>query len=298
MTRDGYEIPDALRRVQLVEIDMLKKLLEVCRRHHLRVWLSGGSMLGAVRHKGMIPWDDDIDVNMPRPDYDKLIHDYAGEFGYPYLLQSAYTDRDYFRNHAQVRNRATTGIRPSDVFYPFCQGIFIDIFPYDGAPDDPAVLHRLVRHAYHTSQLLKTVNLSLFYSGRWSLVFRKMKARWMVRKYGFANIFAKMEDTLRRYPYDTSARVGSLTANGDRFIYPREYFELEEVPFEDFTAPVPKGWDKILRRQYGDDYMTPKQQPSSHGSVVFDTEHPFEYNLPRVKADYKHSLLRRFLRKL
>ena len=83
-----------MTELQQVEFDLLKEFIRVCEKHSLTYYLIGGSALGAVRHKGFIPWDDDIDVGMPREDYDKLmsLHD---EFKHPYFLQNFRTDRKY-----------------------------------------------------------------------------------------------------------------------------------------------------------------------------------------------------------
>ena len=88
--------------------------------------------MGTVRHKGYIPWDDDIDMLMFREDYDKLIELADSEFKDPYFLQCAYTEKHYYRGHAQMRYKGTTAILKGDIYQPFDQSIFLDIFVYDG----------------------------------------------------------------------------------------------------------------------------------------------------------------------
>ena len=126
--RGGYLVSHEMKKVWAVELDLLRQLIEVCQRENLRMWVDGGTLLGAVRHQGFIPWDDDIDVCMPRPDYDRLTAISGQVFKEPYFYQNAYTDKDYFAGHAQLRNSRTAAIRPSASFNPFNQGIFIDIF--------------------------------------------------------------------------------------------------------------------------------------------------------------------------
>ena len=137
--RCGYTIPATMKRVWAVELDLLEKLQDVCARHGLRYFACGGTLLGAIRHKGFIPWDDDIDVVMFREDYEKLLEIAPLEFTEPYFFQTAFNDQKYSRGHAQLRNSNTTAILHTEKgCYTFNQGIFLDIFPLDAVPDDPA----------------------------------------------------------------------------------------------------------------------------------------------------------------
>lgn len=136
-----YVIPTKVRKVMAVELDLLIEFDAVCRRNGLKYWLIAGSLLGAVRHGGFIPWDDDIDVGMSRHDYEKLSEIAPKEFQEPYFWQTNYTDPGTLRGHAQLRNSNTTAILRSEMDngkpkYKFNQGVFIDIFPVDKLPDD------------------------------------------------------------------------------------------------------------------------------------------------------------------
>ena len=137
-TIDGYHVSKRLRQLQMLELDLLKELLRVCDKHHLRIFADSGTLLGAVRHQGFIPWDDDIDMAMPRPDYDRLAEIASTEFKHPYFFQNTYTDPLHVRGHAQLRNSETTAILETEYNLDINQGIFIDIFPLDGVPDDEA----------------------------------------------------------------------------------------------------------------------------------------------------------------
>ena len=102
--RCGYTVTKQMKEVWAVELDMLEKLLSVCKKHDIKIFASGGTMLGAVRHQGFIPWDDDIDMMMFRDDYEKLCKVAQEEFEYPYFFQTEYTDVGSLRGHAQLRN--------------------------------------------------------------------------------------------------------------------------------------------------------------------------------------------------
>lgn len=292
------EQKELMKRVWQVELDLLERLLDVCRHHDLRIWVDGGTMLGAVRHKGFIPWDDDIDVCMPRPDYDRLIALGGSVFSEPYFLQSAYSEDDYFRGHAQLRRSDTAAIRPSESYRTFNQGIFIDIFPLDGVNPDTAQLKADLHAIRRVHKRLKAIHLNVFYSGRWGQVFRKLSSRREVWKTGREAYFKATEDLLRRHSVVDSAQWAELAFSGDDICFDRHIFDRTILlPFEHLQVPVPEGYDLFLRTQYGDDYMTPMQVGNYHGELVFDTEHNYREVAPRVFAQYKRDALRRLFKK-
>ena len=136
-TRCGFTVTKKMKEVWAVELDLLAELLRVCNKNNIKIFASGGTMLGAVRHQGFIPWDDDIDMMMFRDDYERLCEIAGSEFQYPYFFQTEYTDPGSLRGHAQLRNSLTTGILESELGKrKFNQGIFLDIFPLDVVTDN------------------------------------------------------------------------------------------------------------------------------------------------------------------
>lgn len=293
------EIMAELKDIWAVELDLLRVFLQYCERHGLRCWVEGGTLLGAVRHKGFIPWDDDVDLAMPREDYDRMCRIGNEGLEEPYFLQTAYSDTDYHRGHAQFRRSDTAAIRPSDCYQPFNQGIFIDIFPLDAAPDDRALVHEHRKRCLKILKLLKAKNTHCITSGRLTLIFRKMKARWMVKKMGWTTIYEKAEEEMRALARMPHTKVGELTSLGEDKLWDKSIFEeTVMLPFENLMVPAPKGWDAFLRVSFGDDYMTPIQAPSMHGEVVFDTERSYKEVLPEVQRDYRRSMWRRLKKKV
>ena len=134
------------KEIWAIELDMLYKFMNICNKHNLRWWVDGGTLLGTVRHKGFIPWDDDIDVFMMREDYDKFVDIAKTEITGNYFLQTDWTDD-----------------KDLSVKFDFNQGIFIDIFPFDNVPDDEHEYNFFMNELY----LIKTEMLSL--RSRWWL---------------------------------------------------------------------------------------------------------------------------------
>lgn len=297
--RNGYVISAEMKQVWQVELDLLQHLLDVCHKHSLRVWADGGTLLGAVRHKGFIPWDDDIDVCMPRPDYDRLIALGTDVFCEPYFLQSTYSENDYFRGHAQLRRSDTAAIRPSEAYRTFNQGIFIDIFPLDGV--DPNIERRKenLRNIKKTHKRLKALHLNLFYSGRWGQFLRKLNSRREIAKIGRITYFRNTEDLLRQHSVDDTTQWAELAFSGDKFLFNRQIFDQTLLmSFEHLQVPVPAGYDEFLRTQYGDNYMTPSKMSNYHGELVFSTKYSYKEIAPHVFAQYKKKALQRLFSKI
>ena len=130
-----------LRQLQLIELDILKEFVRICEKHSLQYYLIGGTLLGAVRHKGFIPWDDDIDVAMPRKDYEKFAVISKSELQPEYFYQNSTTDSGYFLTYAKLRRNNSFFYEERFINSHFHKGIFIDIFPLDFCPKPGILCH-------------------------------------------------------------------------------------------------------------------------------------------------------------
>ena len=133
----GYEVSARMKRIWAMELDMVRRFVEVCEEYHLQYWMMGGTLLGAVRHKGFIPWDNDIDLAMPRADYNRLLEIGPTEFMAPMFFQTPVTDKArFFNTYLKIRNGNGTAATREEVESGMNGGMFIDIFCLDEIPDD------------------------------------------------------------------------------------------------------------------------------------------------------------------
>lgn len=292
--RNGYNISAEMKKVWAIEMQLLKKLLEVCDKYNLKIWAEGGTLLGAVREKGFIPWDDDIDMVMPREDYDNLGEVALEEFKSPYFFQSGYTDL-FPNGMTRLRMDGTAAILAQSLFHDCHQGIFIDIFPLDVIPDDQNELKEFINQKVHKKQ-----EFELFFKNHWSLL--NFKYDWILLKtkikiwtIGFNSAFHAYDQFIKQYAKSNNEYISLISWNyDDRYRRKRVWYnETIYIQFEDIYLPVPADYDKILTQQYGD-YMTPVKAPTMHGLyggfLVLDTEQSYKDYLPDLRRNKKKGL--------
>lgn len=287
-TRNGYFIPADMKKVWAIEIKLLIKLLDVCKKYNLNIFAEGGTLLGTVRHHGFIPWDDDIDMAMLRDDYDKLQAIAIDEFKAPYFFQSGYTDL-FPSGMSRIRMDGTAAILPQTLNAECHQGIFIDIFPLDAVPDDDKTFKQLL-----AKKEIEKEKMMLYCNNH--LSFSNLKYDWIILKAklgiwitGFHAFFAKYDNLIKQYNDKPHRRVSIFSwLFKKRYLRDRDWYnETIYMQFEDIMIPVPKEYDKILTTQYGE-YMKPVNESTMHGGfLVLDTERSYTYYLPRLRREHK-----------
>lgn len=280
----------------------LLKLLDcfdaVCSRHGLSYMLLGGTLLGAVRHKGFIPWDDDIDLVMPREDYDKLLTLPSTAFPQPMFLQTPLTDAGYPKRFVKLRNSMTTEIPHKEAVFKCNHGIFIDIFPLDAVPNGPNERIKQARDISKTTRLLHYVARIYGNAGTLGLPWPKKMLYWILWPLAKARLltpeklFRKCNLLASHWQHANTGKVGLpiATLNNPRFVWDASDFASRVMlEFEGRRLPGPEGYDAILRQSYGD-YMHPVKQKSEHGDTVVDVRTPY----PEYIAAHGKKLLELF----
>lgn len=276
--RCDFPVTEKRKKIWAVQLDLLEKLMEVCAKYHLRYFAANGTLLGAVRHGGFIPWDDDVDIVMPREDYDRLIQVAEKEFRHPYFLHFSNEKEDYYRNYMRLRNENTTAIPMKDFNRRCSKGMFIDIFPLDGCCEN-GTLQKL---RFWGITLRSVLADTYIYYGE----FKRMKAvRALLRLaagiwcgiMGYGGLLNSMENLRRKTSADSACQVYSIFHGNKATVMPAAWYrEQRLLPFEHLMLPVPAGSEDLLTMLYGD-YMQlpPSEKRGQHHEIFMDPDRPY-----------------------
>lgn len=275
--RCGYAVTEKTKKVWAVQLAMLDEVERICRKYGLSYFADSGTLIGTVRDRGYIPWDDDIDLVMLREDYDRFMSVAPRELADGLVLQTVYTEKNYLRGHAQIRDSRTTGFNEEDRKAGYNCGIFIDLFPLDGMPDGRFA-------ARWWAFQVKTAWTVLYNWYRFDYYEQKTAAGALIHRAGDL-LHIPMRRAYRRYEKLCSRYKGKATKRVcdtvfirqlEKNTWERAWFDRAVyMPFENRMIPVPEGYDGRLKAEYGD-YMKPAQAPTMHGGLVLEPEIPYE----------------------
>lgn len=262
------------REAQLLELQILLDFAGYCDKHNLTYFIAYGTLLGAVRHQGFIPWDDDIDVWMPRGDYNKLIDGFNGNNETPHYRLISPLDPISRHSFVKIVDQRTVKRETNFDYAPGALGLDMDVFPLDGQPEEEEAFRKWfeklekcyqkadfpvrLRHDCRRKRLiLRLINLL---GGK-----RHRLGTWIKNHY--------LKKALRlhaKYPYQGARYVGMAEHcfGCRRYRYDRKLFEdTTRLPFGGHMLKAPKEYDAILRQDYGD-YMTPPPEAERYGHFI------------------------------
>lgn len=286
-TRDGFYIEPLMKNAWAAQLEVLHRVDEICRENEIGYFVDWGSLLGAVRHKGYIPWDDDIDIGMLRADYRRfceIIENYNDV-----KLCNEYNIPDWGEHAARITTQTEVTTLRSDIKahrgFPFPVGL--DVFVVDYVPDDEA-LRDEQRFAINQIAAANTAK-------KWLTAHDFSDEGYADAYMQYCYLIQWIEDNCgmkfsQEYPANQEFLIlidevigmygpkdGRMVTQGDCFVSRDNYFisaeaysEMIEVPFENMMVPIPVGYDEILRVKYGDDYMTPMNTGAGHGYPYYN----------------------------
>lgn len=253
-----------------IELNTLKKFVNICEKHHIKYFLIGGSLLGAIRHNGFIPWDDDVDIGMRRDEYDRFSSIAPALLqNEHYFIQTADTDPNFAFSYMKMID-TDTYIEERNNVNDARKGVFVDIFPFDKVPRQPEIRRAVYsRSRYFDTRILLRLGYNII-----KTPFRKDPETNDLNHYmSVAKLKEKRENIMRLYnmePFHHYKNYASQYAYDKEVLNQAEISELITHPFEDIQVKIPEAYDRILTRMY-DDYMTlppERDQKEKHVDVL------------------------------
>lgn len=263
--------------VQVYEIDILQQIDAICRRHGLDYFGIGGSALGAVRHQGFIPWDDDIDIGMPRKDYEAFLKYAQEELPAGYHIQNFFTEPKTPFYFTKIRKDNTKFVEFYLKDYPIHQGIFVDIFPFDNVPENPTVRNVHFRFCRTVYQLFLCRSLTTVCSSRFE---QKENYKSYLRKilHFFllpipkSWLFRLLDWSVQLFNGKETSELSHIVRRRLR-VFLKDLYPIRYLKFDNIQMPVPNNYDAYLKAQFGSyEALPPEDQRYGHLPYLVEFE--------------------------
>ena len=268
-----------IRKLQEKSLEILKVFKAFCDKHELLFFFCGGCCIGTLRHGGFIPWDDDIDVFMPRPDYEKLAKLWPKEMARTQYVFCRSNEKQFLRSLlSAISDEKTTFIKERQQDLEISHGVRLEILPLDGCPDSKIkrkiqIIWALIYQLFMNQEAPTSRGKVFEALGKFTLsLVPSWKKRYKIAKFA--------ESKMSQYPFDEYRKTTELCARYQymRNEYPHSAFESAVLKsFEGMQMPIPVGYDTYLKMAFGDYMKLPpkEQQIPKHDAVYVDLENSF-----------------------
>lgn len=267
--RDGFLVDKSRKALWKIELDIMEDIDRICKKHGIKYSVLGGALIGAIRHKGFIPWDDDMDIGMLRDDYEKFIEIAPKELDSRYFLQTTLTDPEYYDVIVRVRDKNSTGICRKDLRKNVNNGVFIEIYPFD-AVNPNRILYSLQQ--FRIKILSNLLHYSCYKLEKSFIGKTKMLvADICVKLWGKERIYTHMGLVASKYNRCGFEYVDELVTHYNcKYLY-ADMKDTIDVPYEYLLLSIPVGYDRCLKTTYGDYMVMPPEEKrvEHHNKVVY-----------------------------
>lgn len=286
--RCDFLVSEKRKKVWKVELDILAEFIRICQRHNLKYFLFAGSMLGAARHQGIIPWDDDIDVAMPRDDYEEFLRVAPTELQEQHVLVTPDNREDFYLCFSKICNKDTAAMET--VYWKqgctYEQGVFLDIFPFDHLPDSKIgrKFHNIQIRLARTMLLLsKGFHIKEEKYGK-CLSFAFNAASKLFSRISMQRVLSLHHKVTTKYNKHGTNVISYIAGGYESRNYCLTEWaeELIDVPFEHLTVKIPKQYDAYLTNQFGNWHEFVKGT-SCHSGILFDPDRSYTEYLGRFE---------------
>ncbi len=254
------KILEEIKQLQKLEFAILKDVAEVCKKHNIQFFLGEGTLLGAIRHKGFIPWDDDVDVIMERSQYERFLEIAPKELGDRYEVQHPATVKNYWSPFMKVRQiKGDIDFRQTHIAHVTQNnGPYIDVFPMEFVPTNKGIKLKKVSLCIKLYRGMLSLKLNLRKPKNFKEKILKFISKFLTLK----TIHKRLERNFTYFGKGEKPYMATFSTYHPlkcQICKSESYKEMVWWDFEDTKMPVPNGYDEILTTIYGD-YMTPPPQ--------------------------------------
>lgn len=269
-----------LRALQLEELEMAKMIIAICEKYDLEYFMMGGTLLGAKRHEGFIPWDDDLDIGLKRRDYETFMAVAESELSAPYSIHHHRNDKDYIYPYIRIQNDRIS-LRRENTRSKTIQKLWVDIFPLDGVPSSGFQRWRwektlyILRGLRNLSCFDELVNINKEYKGLKKVIVT-LGLKTNIQKFLNTNaILYRLDNFLKKWSLEEESYIGNpMGGHWFKEVYPKSYYERTVLmTFEGVEMSAPVDYEKILVQMYGDYMQLPKEEDRNwHGTSLVRDE--------------------------